>query len=174
MAASTTIGRLCMSMRIKWTKQSLITCLWAGWQAPGPPPPCNEFIASPLGAFIRSGGNKVRLIHDLSFPPGNSVNDFINPDEFRLQYKTIDDAVGICMSFGEEPCYLAKSDLRSAFSSILINPKYWHKLGFEWKGLYYASAVLLFGLRSSPFIFDQFARGLEYMSISMVKGLKLL
>ncbi len=128
-------------------------------------PPCDQFISSPLGAFVRSGGSKVRLIHDLSFPPGRSVNDAIDPESFKLHYKTIDDAIGMCMSY-EEPCFLAKSDLRSAFNHILINPKFWHLLGFEWRGLYYASAVLPFGLRSSPYLFDQFARGLEYMCIS--------
>ncbi len=107
----------------------------------------------------------MRMIHDLSFPPGNSVNDFIDPEQFRLHYKSIDDAVGICMSY-PEPCYLAKSDLRSAFNHVLVNPKFWHLLGFEWRGLYYASACLPFGLRSSPALFDQFARGLEFMCIS--------
>ena len=129
-------------------------------------PPCKDFVSSPIGAFLKSGSsNKVRVIHDLSFPPGNSVNDHIDPDQFRLTYKSIDDAVGICMSYSQ-PCYLAKSDLRSAFNSITVNPKFWHKLGFEWQGMFYASACLPFGLRSSPALFDIFARGLEFMSIS--------
>ncbi len=127
-------------------------------------PPCTEFVSSPIGAFVRSGSTKVRTIHDLSYPPGRSINDHIDPDRFRLQYKTIDDAVAICLSY-DEPCFLAKSDLRSAFNHILIQPRYWHKLGFEWQGRFYASACLPFGLRSSPYLFDLFARGLEYMCL---------
>ncbi len=128
-------------------------------------PPCIGFVSSPLGAFVRHGGSgKVRVIHDLSFPPGRSVNDSINPDEFRLQYKSIDDAVCICMTY-KEPCYLAKSDLRAAFKHVLVNPRFWHKLGFQWRDRFYASACLPFGLRASPFRFDEFARGLEYMAI---------
>ncbi len=129
-------------------------------------PPCLEYVCS-------SGGSKIRLIHDLSYPPGKSVNDHINPEDFRLHYKSIDDAVGMCLSF-DEPCFLAKSDLQSAFSHVFVQPRFWHLLGFKWREKFYASAVLPFGLRSSPALFEKFARALEYMSIRRGASIRTL
>ncbi len=125
-------------------------------------PPIPEYIASPIGAFRKPSG-KIRMIHDLSFPPGKSVNDHIDPDLFKLQYVTVDEVAKTCARF-DRPGWLAKSDLSNAFHHVLVNPRYWHKLGFTWKGLYYAYACLPFGCRSSPFMFDVMARGLEYMA----------
>ncbi len=127
-------------------------------------PPCADFVSSPMGAFERSNSGKVRTIHDLSFPPGRSVNDHIDPDQFTLTYVTVDQVAQACTKF-DKPCFLAKSDLSNAFKHILVNPKYWHLLGFSWQGQYYASACLPFGCRASPLWFDRFARALEYMSI---------
>ncbi len=129
----------------------------------GPSPPCAEFISSPLGAFERSSSGKVRTIHDLSFPPGRSVNDHIDPDEFSLTYVTVDEVARACSKM-DKP-FLAKSDLSNAFHHILVNPKYWHQLGFSWQGQFYAFACLPFGCRASPKRFDEFARALEFMAI---------
>ncbi len=125
-------------------------------------PPCDGYVASPIGAFIRSGSNKVRVIHDLSYPAGDSINDHIDPDKFNLQYVTVDDAAKMCSQFHE--AWMAKSDLASAFLHVLVKPQYWHLLGFKWKGLYYAFSVLPFGCRASPKLFDTLACGLEYMA----------
>ncbi len=127
-------------------------------------PPCSEFISSPLGAFQRVINGKVRTIHDLSYPPGGAVNDFIDPDQFSLQYVTVDEVARVCSEY-EEPPFLAKSDLTNAFQHILVHPKYWHKLGFSWDDKYYAFACLPFGCRAAPRLFDDFARALEYMAI---------
>lgn len=37
-------------------------------------PPFPDFISSPLGIVPKSVPGKFRIIHDLSFPDGNSVN----------------------------------------------------------------------------------------------------
>ncbi len=106
----------------------------------------------------------MRTIHDLSFPPGGAVNDHIDPEQFSLQYVTVDEVARACSEY-EEPPYLAKSDLTNAFQHILVNPKYWHQLGFAWEGQFYAFACLPFGCRAAPRLFDNFARALEYMAI---------
>ena len=125
-------------------------------------PPIPQFVSSPLGAFRKPSG-KVRVIHDLSFPPGQSINDFIDPEAFSLQYVTVDQVAQACAEF-DEPPYLAKSDLSNAFQHVLVQPRHWHKLGFKWQGKYYAHACLPFGCRSAPYWFDVMARGLEYMA----------
>ena len=45
-------------------------------------PPFENFVVSPMGAFKR----KHRVIHDLSWPPGHSINDFISEDDSRVDY----------------------------------------------------------------------------------------
>ena len=41
----------------------------------------------------RRNPEKVQVIHDLSWPPGQSVNDFIDKDKFSVQYMFIDNVV---------------------------------------------------------------------------------
>ncbi len=125
-------------------------------------PPCDPFICSPLGAFMRN--NKVRTITDLSWPPGHSVNDGIPADKYSVTYATVDQAAEMCLQYGED-CHVAKTDVQKAYTHIMVSPEDWHKLGFCWNNLYYAWAILPFGLRSSCHIYDWFAQGLKHMAI---------
>ena len=64
---------------------------------------------------------------------------------------------------------MAKLNLENAFKHIFGSPDDWHMLRFmrpDSRGMnqFYFSKVLTFGLRSSPFLFDQFASALlEFM-----------
>lgn len=95
-------------------------------------PPLPNFVASPLGAFQKKRSGKIRVIHDLSWPPGKSVNDFIDPEQCRLQYATIDEVVENCRKLGPGPVYMAKLDLKEAFKHIVVRPSDWHLLGSTW------------------------------------------
>ena len=125
-----------------------------------------------MGAFRKKHSQKVRVIHDLSWPPGSSINSHLEEQVCTLQYITIDDAVQHVRQYGKGTL-MAKLDLKDAFKHVVVNPQYWHLLGTTWKTeqgtlQYYVDLVLPFGLRSSPHLFDQFAKGLEY--IMKVKG----
>ncbi len=126
-------------------------------------PPTSGYIASPIGAFKRAGTDKIRVIHDLSFPPGQSINDHIDPEMYTLQYITVDMVAQRCASYSQ-PGWLAKSDLSNAFKHIVVDPSQWENLGFTWQGKYYCHTVLPFGCRSAPYLFDVYGRGLEYMA----------
>ena len=95
-------------------------------------PPYQAYIVSPLGAFQKRDSDKIRLIHDLSFPAQGSVNSLIDPAEFSLKYASIDDAVAFCNSFTLSPPFMAKLDLQDAFKFIYISPEDWHLMGFSW------------------------------------------
>ncbi len=133
-------------------------------------PPSTNFMGSPMGAFEkRRQPGKHRIIHDLSWPPGRSVNDFINPDQFRLHYMSVDDVVSVIQTFGRG-ARLAKLDLADAFHHIRVRPEDWELLGTTWISdsgdtEYYISTVLPFGLRSSPKLFNDFAMAANYMMI---------
>lgn len=129
-------------------------------------PPLRNFVGSPMGAFQKRSSHKIRVIHDLSWPPGSSVNDGIPPDNFTMSYVSIDDIVQKIITYGPGTL-LAKLDLADAFHSILVRPDDWELLGSSWKSsnddtvMYYVSTVLPFGLRSSPSLFNDFATGTE-------------
>ena len=95
---------------------------------PLPHPLPSGYRASPQGAFEKSDG-KVRVIHNLSWPPGRSVNDFIPSQECALTYVTVDNAANLCAQY-EQP-WLVKIDLKSAFLSCPVHVKDHHLLGFS-------------------------------------------
>ena len=69
-----------------------------------------------------------RTIYHLSYPEGDSTNDYIPKEPYALQYVRVDDAIRILLSLGLGS-YMAKTDLKSAFLLIPIQPDDWHLLG---------------------------------------------
>ncbi len=57
---------------------------------------------------------KWRLITDLSFPDGGSVNDGINPDHCSMAYTTVDQLAARAMALGNESL-LSKIDIEPAY-----------------------------------------------------------
>ena len=53
---------------------------------PFPEPPFPTFPVSPISVIPKKSSTEFRLIHNLSFPPSNSVNDFID-QERCVRYK---------------------------------------------------------------------------------------
>ena len=95
-------------------------------------PPFENFVGSPMGVYEkkRSPG-KFRIIHDLSWPPGRSVNDGINPDDYSLQYISIDQAVNLVKQYGQDTL-MSKIDLKDAFKHVVVRPEDWELLGTSW------------------------------------------
>ena len=121
-----------------------------------------SLLASPLhtnrfGVIPKRGRpGKWRLIVGLSFPPGGSVNDGIDINDFPLSYSRVDDAIDFIMHEGRGTL-LAKVDIRDAYRLIPIHPRDRHLLGMSWDNQLYVDLAIPFGLRSAPFIFNQFA-----------------
>ena len=113
--------------------------------------------------IIPKGHNtgKWRLITDLSFPAGSSVNDGIASQHCSLEYVTVDKVAALAMSLGEG-ALLAKIDIKSAYRLIPTHPTDRHLLGIRWRDKYYVDNKLPFGLRSAPKIFNAIADALEY------------
>ena len=51
-------------------------------------PPFTTYVGSPMGIVVKKRSDSVKycIIHDLSWPPGDSVNDHIDPDLYRCVY----------------------------------------------------------------------------------------
>ena len=135
-------------------------------------PPFINFVGSPMGAYQKRHSSKYRVIHDLSWPPGGSINDFINVDNYHVTYLSLDDVVSQIEILGPS-CLLAKLDLEDAFKHIPVRPEDWELLGSTWYIYdqstnsydlkYFYDRVLQFGCRSSPKLFNDFADGAQYV-----------
>ncbi len=124
-------------------------------------PPFTNLQCSGLGLVPKDGAGW-RLIFYLSAPEGDSVNDFISPDEFSLRYHTIDDAMNILHGLGPN-ALMAKADLRSAFRLCPVSPIDWPLLGIHWRGQFFVDKCLPLGLWSSPYlIFNLLADALQW------------
>lgn len=137
-------------------KHNCIVCLYQT------PPP--DFIFSPLGLEPKPNGGW-RRIHHLSHPHGCFVNCNIPREHGSLEYTSVDEAIALVLEGGKR-CTLVKRDLREAFQHIPVSKADWWLLGFKWGGIYYIEKFLPFGLRTAPFIFDLFAKGLNWILIN--------
>ena len=113
---------------------------------------------------------KYHIIHDLSWPPGDSVNDHIDLDLYHCIYASFDQAVSLIKKHGVG-ALMAKLDLANAFKHILVHPKEWMLLCSSWDTTwadssvlrqYYVDLFLPFGLCSSPAIFNHYGDALEF------------
>ena len=99
---------------------------------------------------------------DLSSPGGWSLNDGIDPDEFALQYITVDQIISMVSKYGQG-ALMAKFDVEAAYRNIAVHPGYRYLLGLKWRDHYYVDLALPFGLRSAPFIFNSVADMVEWI-----------
>ena len=126
--------------------------------------PYNDAVISPLGVREKKLPGEYRLIHDLSFPyDGTSINDGIPRDCATVHYSTISDAIKLILKMGNN-CYLAKSDIKSAFRIIPVHPSNYHLLGFRWRDLFYFDKCLPMGCSSSCKIFESFSTALHWIT----------
>ena len=128
---------------------------------PFPTPPMENLKCSGVGVVPKKNG-KWRMIHHLSAPAGRSINDFISKDEFSLHYSSVDDATSILSRLGKG-ALLAKVDLKAAFRMVPVHRNDWELLGIHWRHSYYLDTCLPFGLRSAPYLFNQFAEALQWI-----------
>ena len=104
---------------------------------------------------------KWRLITDLSYPPGLSVNDGIDPELCSLTYTSVDAVAEVAVSY-PPGALLAKVDIESVYRLIPVHPSDRPLQAMEWEGAVYVDPMLPFGLRSAPKIFNAVADGLEW------------
>ena len=108
---------------------------------------------------------KWRLIVDLSFPAGRSVNDGIDPALCSLHYTSVDEACRRVMALGAG-AMLAMFDVQGAFRTVPVQPDDRWLLGMQWQGKTYVDKVLPFSLRSAPKLYNAVADGLLWILAS--------
>ena len=105
------------------------------------PPFADDFVCSPLQIVPKRGSLTRRVVMDLSFPQGSSVNDGIPPDsylgdQFKLRLPGIDRLVEFILAKGRN-CLVFKKDFRLAYRQFPVDPRDYSLLGFCFQGQFY-------------------------------------
>ena len=116
-------------------------------------PLAQEFVVSSLNAVEKRDSEERRVIVDLSWPCGHSMNDGIPSDSYlgeplALRYPTIDDIVDAVVTLGRG-CHLYTCNLRKAYRQFPVDPKDYSFLGYTWDNHFYFDIVLMMRLRSA-------------------------
>lgn len=125
--------------------------------------PLPAFHISPLGVVPKKEPGSYRLIHHLSHPKGDSINDHIPDEVAKVTYQTIDTAIHLIKAVGRG-AFLAKTDVSEAFRIMPVNPEQYHLFGMKWRGQFYFDKCLPMGCRSSCMIFERFSSALQWVA----------
>ena len=123
--------------------------------------PLLNLRVSPLGLVPKKEVGSFRLIHHLSYPSGDSVNDFIDPNLCSVEYTSFDAAVHMIQDLGQG-CLLGKSDISNAFRLLPVSPHEFDQLGFYFEGKFYFDKVMPFGCSIACRTWEVFATFLEF------------
>ena len=109
---------------------------------------------SPLSTRPKKDSSERRVILDLSFPVGMSVNDGIQKDNYlgftaKLTFPRVDD-FALCIHLLGKGCMMFKVDLSRYFRQLLLDPGDYSLIGYIIDGDIYFDKVLPMGMRSAP------------------------
>ena len=150
--------------------KTILTPNRLGTLSPDPlfiPPFSDDFVCSPLQTVPKRGPLTRRVVMDLSFPHGFSVNDGIPQDSylgenFKLRLRGIDWLVDFILEKGRH-CLVFKKDLRRAYRQFPIDPKDHNVLGVSYQGKFYFDTCCSFGLRTSAMICQRMTKAVVHI-----------
>ena len=129
-------------------------------------PPLENMHFSPFLTREKPGAKHRRVIVDLSFPHGSSVNAGVQPESylgtpFLLTLPTIDTITQKVKENGKGSL-LYKIDLSRAFRHVKLDPKDYNLLGLHLQG-YYFDSCLPFGFKHGSAIFQRISDAIRYI-----------
>lgn len=128
-------------------------------------------VISPLLCFPKRDSDELRVVHDLSFPEGFSVNEGIAKDSylnepFRLRLPGIDRLVKFVNKEGSG-CHIFKKRPESRSSPDSCRPGDYHLLDFQVDGHFYFHSAFPFGLRPASLACKHTTQSIVYILNSM-------
>lgn len=135
--------------------------------------PIYSLRVSPIGIVPKKEPGEYRLIHHLSHPSGQSLNDFIDQKLCTVRYTQFDEAVHMLQDLGKN-CKIWKVDIKSAFRLLPVHPKDFDQLGYKFDSNYYIDKCMPFGCSISCSTFEKFACFLEFCMKRRMSSGKLL
>jgi hypothetical protein len=115
-------------------------------------PPFQQWShSSPLMTRPQKGSANRRVITDLSWPIGASVNSSVPRDEYqghpnKTVLPTLQDILALVRHFGRNS-YLYSIDVARAYSQLRVDPLDWPLQGIQWAQKYYTATSVQFGSR---------------------------
>ena len=129
-------------------------------------PPIENLHTSPFMTHEKSNSDNRRVIIDLSWPIGESVNAGVTPDkylgvDFILSYPSVDNIVSEVLRLGKG-CQIFKVDISRAFRHVPIDSGDLDLLGLHW-GDYFLNFSLPFGFKHGSFIFQRLSDAVRFI-----------
>ena len=124
-------------------------------------------MVSPMNTVPKANVDERRVIVDLSWPHGSAVNDGISKDQYLgevidLHYASVADVCEMARSVGVG-AVIYKRDLRRAYRQILVDPKDYCYLGYNWENRYFFDTALCMGQRNAALACSRTTRAVMYM-----------
>ena len=122
---------------------------------------------SPLNSIPKKETSERRVIMDLSFPKGASLNDYVSKDEYlgekiELVYPKVDDFIQLIKQ-KDIGCLLFKTDLRRAFCQLNLCPSSYNLYSFVLNKHIFCDCVLPMGAKSSAFLCQRFSNAISFI-----------
>ena len=135
------------------------------------PPFLNRIGISPISTRQKKDSMDRRVILDLSWPRGESVNDGIPKDQYcgesiSLKYPTVDTLTKRVYDLGKN-CLLWKKDLKRAFRLIYLCPMEYSMIGMRWRNLFFFDKVMPMGLRSAAYVCQRITNAISFIHRNM-------
>ena len=129
-------------------------------------PPIDNLHTSPFMTRDKSSSVNRRVIIDLSWPIGNSVNSGVASDryldtEFVLTYPSIDNITDQVLQLGKS-CKIFNVDISRAFRHVPIDPGDLDLLGLHW-GNYFLDCSVPFGFKHGSSIFQRLSDSIRFI-----------
>ena len=126
-----------------------------------------DLAVSPINTVPKDSADERRVIVDLSWPTGSSVNDGISKDvylgeEINLHYASVEQVCHMVNEIGPG-AVIYKRDLRHAYRQISVDPRDYRYLGYYWKDSYYFDTVLAMGQRNAAMACARTTDAIVYM-----------
>ena len=129
-----------------------------------------HFIQSPVGLVPKDNGKQTHLIFHLSYPrTSSSVNSETPRELCSVHYPDFSVAVRRCLEEGKF-CFLAKSDMKSAFRNLAILLRQYKYLvmfavsPWDNKPYFFIDKCLPFGVSISCAVFQRFSNAIAHLT----------
>ena len=90
----------------------------------------------------------------MSYPVGNTINDFIDPKYSAVQYSSFDHVISVIQKLGKS-ALIGNKDLKSGFRLLPIYPGRFCLLMFTFDGLYFIVKMMPMGCSQSCSYFEK-------------------
>ena len=134
-------------------------------------PPIKNLHYSPFMTRHKPNSNNRRVILDLSWPKGESVNDGVEKNGYmgadsKLTFPTIGDLTQELVKIGKG-AHIFKVDVSRAFRHLNVDPRNYDLLGVNW-GVTFIDTRILFGSRHGSQFFQRASNAVRLRDVNII------